>query len=89
MFYDKVAEILDADKQVVGTAKIDLQPYIKNKSYTDSDFRLEITHRAFLACNVSVNIDSYFRHSGIEYKVITIKQYSDYLECWLYECGVA
>ncbi|SDL24618.1 hypothetical protein [Natronincola ferrireducens] len=85
MFYDREIKILDNEQQVVRKILGDLQPYHKNFHYEDG-YELEITQRAF--CDREPLIHKYVKLmiGDIQYKVLDMKVWSDYLELWLYEC---
>lgn len=87
MFYDTESNVLDADKIQVYKVNTDIQPYDKTIQYED-DIEIEITHRVFCDKIPQVLLSHYFMVGNTIYKVIKIKEWSNYLECWLYQCEV-
>lgn len=86
MFYDTTVEILvDRTSSPIETIEGDLQPYVKKYIYEDG-FELEATKRLFCDPVSSINIDSYVRVETDLYKVLEIKEWSDYFELFLYRC---
>jgi hypothetical protein len=85
MFNDTKAIILDSDFQEAGFIYADVQPYEKTMLFEDG-IEIEITRRAFCDIKPEINPEGYMRIEDNLYKIMKIKTWSDYLECWLYEC---
>lgn len=63
----------------------DVQPYIKNISFEDG-YTLEITHRAFCDKDDQLNLARYVRIETEIYIVLDLREWSDYVELFLYRC---
>lgn len=85
MFYEDKVEILDAYFNKSAEFYADVQPYDKSILFEDNH-EIQITKRAFCEINPQVNPDSYIRYNSKLYKIMKIKTWSNYIECWLYEC---
>lgn len=87
MFYDKKANVLDGDLNKFSTIDIDLQPYAKNMKFEDG-IELQISHRAYCDSYPLLNLKGYLRIDAIDYKVLDIKDWEDYMEVLLYKMEV-
>lgn len=87
MFYDTECYVVDADKTKTYKMNVDIQPYEKTIQYED-DIEIDITHRVFCDKIPQLPSSHYFLIGNTIYKVIKIKEWSNYLECWLYQCEV-
>lgn len=86
MFYDTTVKILaDRTSSPIETIEADLQPHSKKYIFEDG-FELEATKRLFCDRISSINNDSYVRIETDLYKVLEIKEWSDHLEIFLYQC---
>lgn len=86
MFYDTTVEILaDRTSSPIETIEADLQPHIKKYIFEDG-YELETTKWLFCDRVSSFNNDSYIKVQTELYKVLEIKEWSDYLEVFLYQC---
>ena len=86
MFYDTKVEILaNRTSSPIETVEADLQPHIKKYIFEDG-YELEATKRLFCERVSSINNDTYMRIQTDLYKVLEIKEWSEYLEIYLYQC---
>lgn len=85
MFYDTESYVLDSDRTQVCKINIDIQPYEKTIQYED-DIEIEIKARVFCDKIPQLTSSYYFLVGNTVYKIIKIKVWSNYLECWLYQC---
>lgn len=87
MFNDTGINILNPTNlaMVIKTINGNVQPYTKNISYEDG-YELEITKRAFCDQDVQLDVTTYIRIEGQIYKIIELKEWSDYVELYLYLC---
>ena len=85
MFYNTECSVLDKDKTKLLDIWVDLQPYEKTLQYED-DIEVEITARAFCDKFSEITNYGYFQIRDKVYKIINIKEWSDYMECLLYQC---
>ena len=85
MFYNTECNVLDKDKMNLIEIWVDIQPYEKTLQYED-DIEVEITARVFCHKISEVTKAGYFQMGDKVYKIIDIKEWSDYLECCLYQC---
>jgi hypothetical protein len=63
----------------------DVQPYIKNYTFED-DISLEVTHRAFCNPYSELELCRYIRIDHQIYIILDLKEWSDYIELYLYRC---
>lgn len=87
MFYDTKIDILSGTdvNSIIKTVYGDFQPYYKTIAFEDG-YTIEITKRVFCDRDNDITMESYFLIEKKKYKVIDIKEWSDYLEVYLYEC---
>ncbi|MGY0373216.1 hypothetical protein [Clostridium sp. JNZ J1-5] len=87
MFYDTQIDILSsADiNSIMKTVYGDFQTYYKTIAFEDG-YNIEITKRVFCDRDNDITMQSYFLIGKKKYKVMDIKEWSDYLEVYLYEC---
>lgn len=86
MFYDTKMEILDSvHVATIQTIYADVQPHTKSISYEDG-YTLEITHRAFCDQASGLRLNSYVRIADHIFIILDLKEWSDYLELYLYRC---
>mgnify|MGYP001384159432 CR=1 FL=1 len=86
MFENATATIYDGSFALCGEALVDLQPYHQTLSFEDG-LSVEVTHRAFVDGQPSVD-KSYYLQIGIQlYKIIRISFWDDYTELWLVRCA--
>ncbi|MGR6761269.1 hypothetical protein ACU1JV_05350 [Paenibacillus sp. T2-29] len=86
MFYDTKLEILNnADFTPVQLIMADVQPYRKSFSFEDG-YTLETIHRAFCPLESLLQSNSYVRIGKDVFIILDMKEWSDYVECYLYRC---
>ncbi|WP_342416695.1 hypothetical protein NST83_04275 [Paenibacillus sp. FSL R10-2782] len=86
MFYDTKLEILDATHfKPVLSVMADVQPYRKSFSFEDG-YILETTYRAFCPLESLLQLNGYVRISKNVFIILDIKEWSDYVELYLYRC---
>jgi hypothetical protein len=86
MFYDTKLEMLESSNlTVIKTIDADVQPFSKSIAFEDG-YTLEITHRAFCDKDVQVELCRYVRVDDQIYIVLDSKEWSDYMELFLYRC---
>lgn len=85
MFYNTECSALNKDKTKLIDVLIDIQPYEKTLQYED-DIEVEITARAFCDKAPEITETGYFQSTDKLYKIMKIKEWSNYLECLLYQC---
>lgn len=86
MFYDTKLEILDATHlNPVLSVMTDVQPYRKSFSFEDG-YTLETTYRAFCPLESLLQLNGYVRISMSTFIILDIKEWSDYVELYLYRC---
>lgn len=92
MFRNKKADILDGDKQVIGSTNLTLLPIVKEKKLYDKGFDagvvITLDWKSFCKPNSLITSDCYFRVNGMLLKIIDLKRYDNNIECYLYECEV-
>lgn len=85
MFYDTKVQIIDGSFQRKGLVYVDMQPFDNSIIFEDG-IEILISKRVFCDIRPEINMDSYILCNDKLYKVMKIKTWSDYMECWLYEC---
>lgn len=85
MFYNTECSVLDKDKSKLIDIWVDIQPYEKTLQYED-DIEVEITVRAFCDKISEITNYGYFQIGDKVFKIMNIKEWSDYMECFLYQC---
>ncbi|MGM1019072.1 MAG: hypothetical protein ACQEXV_00575 [Bacillota bacterium] len=86
MFYDTKLEILNkADFIPVQLIMADVQPYRKNFSFEDG-YILGTTYRAFCPLESLLQLNSYVRMGKDIFIILDKKEWSDYMELYLYRC---
>lgn len=86
MFYDTKLEILNkADFTPVQLIMADVQPYRKSFSFEDG-YILETTYRAFCPLESLFQLNGYVRIGKDVFIILDMKEYSDYMEFYLYRC---
>jgi hypothetical protein len=86
MFKDTKMEILDSSiLTVIKTIYTDIQPHTKNVSFEDG-YILEVTHQAFCEKDNQLSLARYVKVEGQIYIILDLKEWSDYLELFLYRC---
>ncbi|MEK4458163.1 hypothetical protein [Paenibacillus sp. FSL R10-2748] len=86
MFYDTKLEILNhADLKPICPMMADVQPYRKSFSFEDG-YILETTYRAFCPLESLLQLNGYVRISKDIFIILDMKEWSDYVELYLYRC---
>ncbi|MFK4305286.1 hypothetical protein ABH892_005471 [Paenibacillus sp. RC254] len=85
MFYDTKLEILDAEFIPIRSMMADVQPYRKSFSFEDG-YTLETTYRAFCPLESLLLSNCYIRISEDIFIILDKKEWSDYVELYLYRC---
>ena len=86
MFYDTKIEIyLNPEETPLKTIYADVQPY-KGTVGFNYGLSLEISKRVFCDTDKQINEESYFKIDNAFYKVLTIKEWSNHMEVFLYRC---
>lgn len=85
MFYDMECSVLGEDKTKLIDIWADIQPYEKTLQF-DDDIEVEITAKIFCDKVYEITNAGYFQYGDKVYKIMDIKEWSDYLECYLYQC---
>ena len=86
MFYDTKIEVYESpEAQSNKIIYADVQPY-KGTVGFNYGFSLEISNRVFCDVDNIIDENSYFKISDQFYKVLGIKEWSDYMEVYLYRC---
>ncbi|AZH30610.1 hypothetical protein [Paenibacillus sp. M-152] len=86
MFYDTKLEILDnTNFTPVMSMMVDVQPYRKSFSFEDG-YILETTYRAFIPLESLWQSTCYVRISEDVFIILDMKDWSDYMELYLYRC---
>ncbi|NEU28807.1 hypothetical protein G3M74_22595 [Paenibacillus polymyxa] len=85
MFYDTKLEILDAEFIPTRSMMADVQPYRKSFSFEDG-YILETTYRAFCPLEFLLQLNGYVRISKDIFIILDMKEWSDYMELYLYRC---
>jgi hypothetical protein len=85
MFYDTKLEILDAEFIPIRSMMADVQPYRKSFSFEDG-YILETTYRAFCPPESVLQSNGFVRISMSIFIILDMKEWSDYLELYLYRC---
>jgi hypothetical protein len=85
MFYNTESRVLNGDEVEVAKVMIDLQPYEKTMQF-EEDIEIDITARAICDKHSKLLLSHYILVGDTLYKIMKIKEWSDYLECWLYQC---
>ncbi|URJ59019.1 hypothetical protein [Paenibacillus polymyxa] len=86
MFYDTKLEILDVTYfNPVLLMMADVQPYRKSFSFEDG-YILETTYRAFCPLESLLLSNCYIRISEDIFIILDKKEWSDYVELYLYRC---
>ncbi|KZE68496.1 hypothetical protein AV545_22180 [Paenibacillus jamilae] len=86
MFYDTKLEILDnANFTPVLSVMADVQPYRKSFSFEDG-YILETTYRAFCPLESLFQLNGYVRIGKDIFIILDKKEWSDYMELYLYRC---
>ena len=86
MFKDTKIEVL-GDKPTnirIKTLKVDLQEY--DTSITLEDYDFDITKRFFTKkIEILLEMNGYIKANSKVYKILKIKEYSEYQDIWLYK----
>jgi hypothetical protein len=85
MFYNTECDVLDEEKGKLARMQIDLQPYEKTIQFEDG-IEIDITARAFCDKDAKITDTGYLKTGDKLYKIISLKVWSNYLECFLYVC---
>ncbi|AOK91368.1 hypothetical protein AOU00_16980 [Paenibacillus polymyxa] len=86
MFYDTNLKILDVTHfNSVLSVMADVQPYRKSFSFEDG-YILETTYRAFCPLESLLQLNGYVRIGKDIFIILDIKEWSDYMELYLYRC---
>lgn len=86
MFYDTKLEILDVTHfNPVLSVMADVQPYRKSFSFEDG-YILETTYRAFCPLESLLQLNGYVRIGKDIFIILDMKEWSDYVELYLYRC---
>lgn len=83
---DTIVRILGNSPKNISLKDIygDLQEY--EKTIKIENYEIEITKRLFVDYVESlIDEESYLKVKGKIYKIMKVKEYSDYMEIWLYE----
>lgn len=86
MFYETKLDLLDSlDLTVIKTIYADVQPYSKSYSFEDG-IALEVSHRVFCEKELDLEISRYVLIDNHIHIILDLKEWSDYLEMYLYRC---
>ncbi|MFK4439967.1 hypothetical protein ABIA61_005391 [Paenibacillus sp. RC21] len=85
MFYYTKLEILDTVFIPIRSMMADVQPYRKSFSFEDG-YTLETTYRAFCPLESLLQSNGYVRIGEDIFIILDIKEWSDYVELYLYRC---
>ncbi|HEY5585469.1 MAG TPA: hypothetical protein VIK78_13410 [Ruminiclostridium sp.] len=86
MFYDTKIEVYEnLESYLSKTIYADVQPYTGTVRF-NYGLSLEISNRVFCDVDNSINENSYLKIADQFYKVLGIKEWSDYMEVYLYRC---
>ena len=86
MFYDTRMEIVNsADFTTLKEVDADVQAYHKSITFEDG-YTLEMTHRVFCPKDSSLQLYRYVRINEYMFIILDLKEWSDYLELFLYRC---
>lgn len=76
--------ILDKEFKQIKPIFADVQEY--NTEIEIEDFKFTITKRLFIDfIDKNINLDNYINIKGVFYKIMKVKEFSDYMEVWLYK----
>ena len=86
MFYDTKIEIYETpDSYSSKTIYADVQPFSGSLGF-NLGISLEISKRVFCDLDKDINEEAYFGIEDHLYKVLNIKERSDYMEVFIYKC---
>lgn len=86
MFSDTKIEIYETpDSYLSKTIYADVQPCSGSVGF-NLGLSLEISKRVFCDLDKDINEGTYFRIEDYLYKVLNIKERSDYMEVYIYKC---
>ncbi len=86
MFENVTATIYDGSFTLCGEAPVDLQPYHQALSFEDG-LSVEVTHRAFVNGQPTVDESCYLQIGSMLYKIMRISFWDDYTELLLARCA--
>lgn len=86
MFDEKVIQLLDDKKHVIGEVVGTLQPYDKNV-VIEGGIELHLSSRGFCEPSTKIKEAHYLANDEQFYKIMVIKEWSERYEIQLYECG--
>lgn len=86
MFDEKMMQLLDVKKNVIGEAVGTLQPYDKNMVF-EGDIELHLSARGFCEHSSKIKEAHYITSDCHLYKIMVVKEWSERYEIQLYECG--
>ena len=86
MFEEKVLDLLDGKKQVIGQTTGTLQPYDKTLVF-EGGMEFPISESGFCEDEPKIKLAHYVRCNEHVYKIMKIKEWSDFYEIHLYKCG--
>ena len=72
------------DLQII-TINADVQPYSGSVDF-DYGLSLELSKRVFCDADTEISEELYCRIDTVYYKVLDVKEWSDHMEIFLYEC---
>ena len=85
MFYDTEGYILQSDMVQGKKIMVDFQPFEKTIQF-EENIEIELTARMFCDKYPEIQDTSYVQIGDALFKIMHRKEWSDYLECWLYLC---
>ena len=87
MFYDTKIDIYEnPDSSPIKTIYADVQPFSGTIGF-NYGLSFEVSKRVFCNVDKDINEEAYFKFEDNFYKVLNIKERSDYMEVFLYKCN--
>ena len=74
-----------SDLDNIGKIQVDFQPYDKTMQF-EENIQIDITARAFCNKEKCITAEEYLLIDNCYYKIMYLKKWSSYWECWLYQC---
>lgn len=85
MFYDVEAFVLNENKEMLAKIMVDMQPYDKTMQF-EENIEIDINYRVFCDNSEDITLSGYIMIDSKYYKIMHIRKWNSYLECWLYQC---
>lgn len=86
--YDTISAVYNSNKELVlFDFKIDFQNFDRIRNYSGTNIKLDLDKRIFCPLEDLITYGGYFLVKGKFYKIMKLYRYSNYIECWLYECN--